>query len=97
MEVGVTGEQVLGYCESRDENTAKIEQLKEQIKAINEDSAGLTKITAGEFKVHTKDLNDVYKRYCDMKEQPDQETDFYELLALLEDAMDSEAPPKDDD
>jgi hypothetical protein len=87
MRSGVTGAEICGYCESRDTNRAKTNALKEQIKAINKDSAELTKITAKDFDTKAADLNAVYKRYVEIKEKGEEETDFYELLALLEDEL----------
>lgn len=90
MKVGVSKEEVLGYCESRWENDDKANALKEQIKAINADSTEMTKVTSKEFETKAKDLNKVYAHYKEMKKSGEEETDFYELMALLETAMEED-------
>jgi seryl-tRNA synthetase len=97
MKPSVSGEEVLGYVENRAEEVAKIDGLKAQIKAINDDIGESTKIAAKEFEVKAKDLNAVYKRYTEIKDQGDEETDYYELLSLLEAALEEESPVVDDD
>jgi hypothetical protein len=90
MRPGVSGQEVLGYCEAVDENKIKIDELKEQIKAITEDTGEITKATAADFEVKPKDLKKAYRQYQDMKNS-DEETDFWELCALLEQALENES------
>jgi len=103
MKPGVTGEEILGYCESVDENTVKVDALKSQIKAITQDTDELTRMTAKEFEVKPKDLKKAYKQYRDMKKDGAEDSDFWTLVALLEEALDSqdkgkdEAPAEDDE
>ena len=89
MRIGISGEELIGYCETLDENKTKVDNLKEQIKAISEDSNEITKATASDFEVKPKDLKKVYKQYQDMKNS-DEETDFWELCAILEQALEDE-------
>jgi predicted transcriptional regulator len=89
MRVGITEAEVLGYCESISENQEKVDGLKEQIKAIVADSGEITKATASDFEVKAKDLKKVYRQYVDMKNF-DEETDFWELCAILEQAIENE-------
>jgi hypothetical protein len=95
MRIGVTPSEVLGFMESVDENQAKVENLKSQIKAINDDTGELTKITSADFEVKPKDLKKAYKQYQDLKKS-DTESDFWELAALLEEALDSGGQPSVD-
>jgi hypothetical protein len=97
MKPGVTGESILGYCESVDENVAKIDTLKSQIKAITQDTDELTKITAKEFEVKAKDLKKTYKQYKDMKADGAEDSDFWTLVALLEEALDAEGKAAEED
>ena len=92
MRVGLEGNEILGYCESRYENDEKAKALKDQISAINADSTELTKITSKDFEVKPKDLNKVYAHFKEMKKSGEEETSFYELMALLEQAMDENGP-----
>jgi succinate dehydrogenase/fumarate reductase flavoprotein subunit len=87
---GVSGGELIGYAEAREDNDVKVDALREQIKAINQDSAAITKATADDFDVKAKDLNAVYKRYKEIKKEGLEESDYYELLALLEAEMEAQ-------
>ena len=85
MKIGITGNEILGYCLSMEENNKKITSLKEQIKVINADSSELTKITSRDFEVKPKDLKKAYKQYLDMKKEGQE--DYFSLVALLEEEL----------
>ena len=85
MKVGVSGSELLGYCESVEENSKKVKSLRDQISAINADTTELTKITSTEFEVKPKDLKKVYKQYVDMKSEGQE--DYFTLVALLEEEL----------
>jgi len=89
MKIGIQPAEVQGFCESRWENDEKAKALKNQIKAISNDSGELTGITATDFEVSKKDLNKLYKHYCDERKRGDEESDFFALAALLETAMET--------
>jgi hypothetical protein len=97
MKADLTGAEVLGYVESREENDQKVDVLKQQIKAINADSTELTKISAKDFEVKSKDLNSVYKRYKEIKAEGNEDSSYYELLSLLEEELDAAAPTRPDE
>jgi len=90
MKPGITGEEILGFCEAVDENVEKMDVLKAQIKAITQDTDELTRTTAKDFEVKPKDLKKAYKQYRDMKSDGAEDSDFWTLVALLEEALDAE-------
>jgi uncharacterized protein YoxC len=90
LKSGLTGTEVLGAMENMDENKKKEEALKQQIKAINEDTNEMVKAYAQDWETKPKDIKKVYKQYQDMKKSDNDDSDFWSLTALLEEALEDE-------
>lgn len=78
--------------ENIEENADKIDALKQQIKAINNDTNEMVREYAKDWESKPKDIKKTYKQYLDMKKSDDDGSDFWSLVALLEEALDAEDP-----
>jgi uncharacterized protein (UPF0335 family) len=91
MKPGLSPAEVVGAMENMDENAEKIDQLNQQIKAIKDDTNEMVKEYAKDWETKPKDIKKAYRQYLDMKKS-DEESDFWELAALIEEGLDVEDP-----
>lgn len=94
----ITGEQILGLCESLKDQTDKAKDLASQIKMLKKDNSDRIKEFAKDNGLKSKYVNDLYKHYLQVvdSDQPVEESDdFYTLLSLLDAALQQEKPEED--
>lgn len=95
--IDFSSDEIIGLCESLEENDERISGLREQIKVINADTKARIEEFAKSNELNPSDVKEGYKHYKKIHIEGDGVDDLYSVMAKIDEGLSQELCENEDE